>query len=106
MNTLKFSLRVFVEGCHSNIPLCCVLFYIYLTLRYPTEAWAAFVADRRGVTLAESAPYVRCNWCHKHDRRFILHLCTKECSWMERFGSTWYYSEADLKYLRSLGRAY
>jgi hypothetical protein len=77
----------FVNGLHSGLPVCCVLFFIY---RWPKMLASCFRDGRLHRPIIEmsrerdpDAPeYVRCDRCIKKDRRVEIKKNGYICKWL------------------------
>jgi hypothetical protein len=76
-NQTMTNLQHIIYGLHSNIPWCCIKFFI-------TE-WPQLVASfGRARNRDPSANYVRCPECLVMNRLVKVHRCTKECELFQR----------------------
>jgi len=72
----------FAKGIHSNIPICCVVYFcnVWVPL-YSKEDKRKIDDDRRwalmenGESLRNKAQYVQCPECFNTDRVVKIHLC-------------------------------
>jgi hypothetical protein len=77
-------------GLHSNIPWCCIKFFI-------TE-WPRLVASFGGAHNRDpNTSYVRCPKCMVMNRWVKVHWCTRECKPLQRkFGLMRFYETNEL----------
>jgi hypothetical protein len=69
------------HGRHSNLPRCCIAYFIVRTLVVPHPVktwWAEHVWARE--TRPDQHSYVRCAICALRRRWVEQHLCTEACS--------------------------
>ncbi len=67
-------------GKHSNIPDCCIRFFI--------GEWSPSnksASERDGVV-----NYIRCDRCIRHGKQNVLHICNSDCiPFLQSIGCSW-----------------
>jgi hypothetical protein len=75
--------RVWAKGRHSNLPRCCVAYFVLVRLHVPTSLlcrWRDFKDNRYPLAYRpRSRQYVRCPVCFLRNRWGVQHLCDETC---------------------------
>ncbi len=78
---LRLALFDLVNGVRSQIPICCVLFFVHHILR-GEMAVAKVVYDRRGLPLSHGPGYVQCQRCFGVQYSVEVRKGGPWCSWL------------------------